>query len=467
MISPDDADSWDQVAAALRDGLVSGMADEDLETFETHGSVVVVGGALAYKLKKPVDVGFFDYSARPTRKNMCQREVELNQRLARDVYLGVSGIRRSDGAPFELCDMDDVRAIEHVVVMRRIDPQDMLHDRVNSQRVSHEDLRDIGQRLATFHAGAPPAPLQAGSSEDVRARIAALTREIRQPANHALDRARLDAACDFLETWFATNEDVIAARHEQGFVRDGHGDLRLEHVVMSDPVQFLDCVEFDDALRHNDVLADLSFLVMELEFAARGDLARVLVETWGERAGPINDALLWAFSSWRALIRVEVGLARLAQLEPGLRRRVAEQQTQALLNLSTTLGWRARSPTAIIFAGLAGSGKTTLSRTLAERWGLERISSDAVRKQLVGVGGNDSAPAHAYEDRVSRLVYERLGTVSGREVAGGRSIVIDATFRRAPGCPVVRQGISLRRSRRLTRDARVHRAAGGAAPPRR
>jgi aminoglycoside phosphotransferase family enzyme/predicted kinase len=429
--SPDDEAQWRQVAQALAEGNIAGA--EGGEVFETHISYVLVGRELVYKLKKPVVMPFLDYSTRELRQRMCEREYELNRRLAPALYVGVRGVRPI-GAGFALCEASDTHSVEHIVLMRRVSNEETLEYRADNLTVQPRELQKVGGVLARFHADAPPAPMPAGTPERLRAWAAQLTAAVRSAPDDLLNPGRVEAACAFLERWLTINEQLLLERVRDGHIRDGHGDLRMNHVVLGDAVEVLDCVEFDDALRRVDVLADLSFLVMELQYAQREDLTRALIDAWSGAGGPLEQRLLWAYASSRALIRVEVGLARVEQLRRqagSLELRVAEERTQTLLELAVRLSWRARDAAAIVFAGLSGSGKTSISRALACRWGLDRVSSDEVRKRLVAVAQNDAAPRHAYDDYVSKAVYERLGREAGRSVAAGRSVVVDATFRRS------------------------------------
>jgi aminoglycoside phosphotransferase family enzyme/predicted kinase len=420
---------WQQIADALATGEVSGA--ESGAVFQTHISYVVVGPQHVYKLKKPIELPFVDYSTPQRRREMCVREFELNRRLAPSLYIAAKGLRLENDT-FALCDIDDPDAVEFLVVMHHIDTSRMLDSRVDRLLAQPKDLETLGRVLARFHAEATPAP--GGSSEHWQNWTANLTRTLRA-ADDILNEDLITAACDFLELWVDVNEPLLRKRVADGYIRDGHGDLRLEHVVFGENgVEVFDCVEFDDALRRIDVLADLSFLVMELQYADREDLSRALLAAWESDGGPLSNELLWAYATTRALIRVQVGIARITQLSavgPSLKLQVAEELTQTLLKLAIRLSWRARQPRVIVLAGLSGSGKSSISRVLAERWGLERVSSDETRKRLVGVARDDTAPSHAYEDTVSQAVYERLGREAGREVTGGRSVIVDATFRRS------------------------------------
>jgi uncharacterized protein len=427
--SPPASSSWQAVANALAHGEVVGA--ERGQVFETHLSYVVVGERSAYKLKKPVRLSFVDYSTIERRRVMCSLEWQLNRRLAPNVYRGVGSVRRGTSG-FELCEFDDPAGVEPLVMMAPVERSQTLQSRVNHMLAQPRDLEVVGRTLAAFHGEASPAPEPAGTVGRWRAWAQGVTTSLRGAPREVLQADRVEAAIAFLARWLDASEAVFAERRAAGHVRDCHGDLRLEHVAFEDKgVAILDCVEFDEKLRHHDVLADLSFLVMELQYGEREDLSRALIGSWSEAGGPLDQRLLWAYAVTRALIRVEVGLARIEQLSPGMELRLTHELTQKLLDLAIRLSWRAREPQAVVFAGLSGSGKSTIARILADRWMLDHLSSDETRKRLVGVARNDAAPPDAYEDIVSRQVYERLGREAGREVAGGRSVIVDATFRRA------------------------------------
>jgi uncharacterized protein len=211
-------------------------------------------------------------------------------------------------------------------------------------------------------------------------------------------------------------------------VRDGHGDLRAEHVLLGPHPALVDAIEFDPGLRRIDVGLDLAFLVMELHAAERPDLAAALV--WGYRdegGGPGDDRLLAFFAAYRARVRAKVALIRAGQL-PVASPAAAEsiQWAYQLLELGTRLLWQARGPVVIVVAGVTGSGKSTLARALAVRSRLSQLNSDVIRKRLAGVEPTARAPACAYGTAMSEFTYRELGRVAGE----GGGVIVDATFHR-------------------------------------
>lgn len=430
------AGHWGNVIEALEAEAVTGADPGPFKRHETHGSVVLVSGNVAYKLKKPVTFESFDYGTSELRGEMCRRELELNRRLAPGIYLEAmpvfdtaDGYTLGSAADAEAADADG--PVEWLVAMRPIASDDVLARRIDRRRGTPDELKRVGQVLARFHLGADLADPALASPDEMARQLAARMDILRKRGSGEIDEACLDSARRLAQGWLDRHGERLAARAENGWVRDGHGDLRLEHVVVADgSIQVVDCVEFNPALRACDVLADLAFLVMELELAERSDLVAALAEAWADAGGPLEWDALWFFAAFKALVRVEVGILRANQLNPGYQRDLVVELAESQLSLARRLAWRAHGPTAVVLSGLSGSGKTAVSSQVAELWGWDRVASDDARKQLVGVGRDELAPDDAYEDYVSEAVYEHLGNAAAAALDAGRSIVVDATFRR-------------------------------------
>src|SRR5215218_6598742 len=241
---------------------------------------------------------------------MCQAEVELNRRLAPDIYLGVRSLVPA-GAGLRLGEEGDPAASDYAVEMRRYADADTLTARVAAGTAGPAELAAVGERLAAFHAEANTVD---GGAEAVKRElddnVASLYRLV--PDRPGMVRADRAAGALLAAVWAE-----LDARAAAGLVRDGHGDLRLEHVLLGDRVEVVDCVEFEPALRCIDVADDLAFLVMELHEAGRPALADALVEGYRRGGGdPGSDALLGFFAAYRAEVRAKVALMRAAQLDP-------------------------------------------------------------------------------------------------------------------------------------------------------
>jgi uncharacterized protein len=412
------------VVEALSDPAIYGDPPS-VEVRETHISWVFLAGQSAYKLKKPIVLPFVDYGTRERRRHMCDEEVRLNRRLAPSIYRGVRAVvPRGDGFRLEPADHPD--AVEHVVWMRRFREERTLASMVARGAVREVDIEAVGARLAEFHAAAPVvshveqvAATRAASEETFN-----VLSELCPPPLLPL----VVAGRHFTEAFLRKHGRDLRARTRAGCVRDGHGDLRAEHVLLDGELEVVDCLEFDPALREIDVGADLSFLVMDLERLGEPGLARRLVQAYRAGGGdPGEDTLIAFHAAGRAWVRAKVALIRARQI--GADRQRAEGEAQGLLELARRLSWRARRPLLLVVCGLSATGKSTLARELARISGAATLSSDVVRKRLAGLAPTEHGRPEHYTTAFNRRTYAELGLLTDRELGRTGAAIVDATFR--------------------------------------
>ena len=426
--------SGDPLREALRDPSLYPGSPARVDVVETHISTVYLAGDVVLKVKKPLVLPFLDYGTLERRRFMCEEEVRLNRRLAPDLYLGVRALVEDPGPRGWRLeeDLDDPRAGEYAVLMRRFDEGHTLAALLEDGRARPEDVRALGRRLAAFHSSSPvPADAEhwperlAGAIEENFDSLAAL--ETNEIASEQLGAARR-----FSEASLAAWDSVLRSRCAAGCVRDGHGDLRAEHVIYEGrgPEAF-DCAEFDSRLRHIDVGTDLAFLTMELAAAQRDDLAEELAGAYRDAGGdPGSDRLLAFFATYRAWVRVKVHTVRAAELEAeGADRRAQDGRAARLAGLARRLAWRSRGPQLLLICGPAASGKSWLASHLSFSGGLARLDSDQLRKQLLGVEEADRAPSSAYSERQNERTYRELGRRARDLLREGRGVAVAATFR--------------------------------------
>jgi uncharacterized protein len=417
------------IAAAMSLPAFYAHSPADVQLHETHISWVFLAGDRAFKLRKPLVFPFLDYGTAERRRHMCEEELRLGRRLAPDLYLGLHAvIPRGDG--FALAEAGHADACEHVVEMRRFDEAQTLSARLARGEVDEQQTRALARRIAAFHADADPAPPDSFGSPQVAATVSenfttllGFAAEIGDP--------RLAAAHRFAVAFLHGRHDDLAARVAAGCVRECHGDLRAEHVILDGArVEIFDPVEFDPALRLIDVAADLAFLVMELEEAGRADLARALVDEYRTAGGDDGgDALLGFYATYRAWVRAKVACLRAGELPPGGQRSRELDHARSLAELGERLAWRARRPLVLVVCGSAATGKTHLAQELARSAGLVHLSSDVVRKELAGLAPEQRAPLSEYSEEASVRTYTDLGARAAAAVDSGGAVV-DATFRR-------------------------------------
>jgi pyruvate,water dikinase len=381
---------------------------------ETHCGAVVLLGDRAYKFKKPVSLGFLDFTDRRTRHQVCEREVELNRRLAPDVYLGVGTLDAPGESP------------EPVVVMRRLPDERRLSFLVRSGRDVTEQLRAVAHVMATFHARARTGPevIDEGRRDALRSRWDANVARARATAHPAFAGGALDEVAVLVQRFLDGRGDLLDDRIRRGAIVDGHGDLTADDVFcLDDGPRLLDCLEFDDRLRYVDRLDDIAFLAMGLDELGASDAAAFLIDTWADCIGdPAPASLVHHYIAYRAFVRAEVGSMQGAQDADAVGRYLAT----ALAHL------RAADVKLVLVGGPPASGKTTLAGAVADRLGMVLISTDRIRKENAGLDPRVHAPADfgagIYSAGHTRATYAAALERAERLLRRGESVVLDATW---------------------------------------
>lgn len=420
--------------------------EAEVVVHQTHISVVFLAGDYAYKLKKPVDLDFVDYSSVEARRHYCREEVRLNRRLAPDVYLGVVPVTsEADGR----CRIDgDGEVVDWAVRMRRLAPERTLEARLEAGEIEAERVERLGAEIAEFHR-------QAASGPEISrwARWTVVAKNVREnfsqsaaQVGNTVHRTVFERFRDASERELQARQAQIDRRADEGLARDTHGDLRLEHVYVReerDPGEDLvivDCVEFNDAFRYADPVADVAFLVMDLIGHGRRDLAERLAERYFEASGDDEGReLLDFYVAYRAAVRGKVqGIKALEPEVPEADRREAGRRSAAhwLLGLGQ-LALPGARPAMVLVGGLPGTGKSTVARQLAGRLDFEVIDTDRVRKELAaehgvegvaaGKGGTDFEEGiytRAWSDRTYAACLDRAETL----LFEGKRVIVDGSF---------------------------------------
>jgi uncharacterized protein len=391
-----------------------GNAPAPARVVETHISVLVFFGDRVYKLRKPVRLDVLDFTDRAAREEDCRREVELNRRLAPDVYLGVADVVL-DGEP-----------IDHLVVMRALPEERRLATLVGKGADVERPLREVGAAVATFHATAArsPAIAEAGRPAVLGARWEADFAGVAPFLGSVLDPVMDREIRILVRQWLRAHRAVLDARVAAGAICDGHGDLQAEDVFcLDDGVRILDCIEFSDELRHGDVCADVAFLAMDLERLGRPDAAARFVHHYESAAGaPLPEDLLHHYVAQRAYVRAKVACLRLDQGADD-----AAPLAQALHALAAAHLRRA-GPLLVLVGGLPGSGKSTLAAGLAAQTGWALVRSDEVRDELQPRAGRSDPAKGRYAPEAVHAVYAELLERARRHLAEGEPVIVDASW---------------------------------------
>lgn len=406
------------------------------ERIETHVSSVFLDPAHVVKVKKALRFPFLDFRTLEQRERACEAEVVLNRRFAPDVYLDVVPLLPAEGGGLRVGDRAEWAArVEVAVRMRRLPDADRFDVRLAEGRLAPAHLEHLAEALVRVHAGADVdrSADGPGSTAVLGAHVEENLGSLREAGADALVEGGLERLADAHLRALDDAGDRLDARRERGCVRDGHGDLRLDHVYLDaeGTLRVLDGVEFDRAFRVADVTADVAFFAMDLRFRGERALAERFVARYvRDSADHEIYRLLELFVAYFAMVRAKVTLARAAQLG-GDAREGARQMAAHLLRIASDAHRPAPvAPLLVAIGGAIASGKSTLARELGQRASMPVVESDRLRKQLLGVQPEHvlEGPA-AYGAAMTERVYGELAERAEHVLASGRSVVVDATFR--------------------------------------
>jgi aminoglycoside phosphotransferase family enzyme/predicted kinase len=423
------------LVAALRAPGCFGHSVSRIEVIETHISSIILTGEYAYKLKKPVNLGFLDFTTLEARRRCCEDELRLNRRTARDLYLAVTAISGTLDSPVVA---GTGPAIEYAVQMRQFPPQDTLDCVLRRGALDAACVDALGAAVAAFHGtiGGAAQASDYGAPATVRATAIDNFEHIGRLAPHPDARASLERLRSWTEDEFARKRSIFGQRKTDGFVRECHGDLHLGNVALIDarPVPF-DCIEFNDSFRWIDVMSEVAFMVMDLVDHARPGFAFRFLNDYLQATGDYAGiAVLRFYLVYRAMVRAKIALIRARQPDHSVE--VARQSLETFdeyLRLAASLA-APRPPALVLTCGLSGSGKTTVAQSALEALGAIRVRSDIERKRLHGLAADartGSAPdAGLYAANSTRATYERLAELARAMLPSGFPVIVDATFLR-------------------------------------
>lgn len=412
----------------------------NVEVRETHVSCVFLGERDVYKVKKPVNLGFLDFRTLEARKQACDAEVTLNRRLAPHTYLGVVAVvQKRDGT---LAFGGEGTTVDWAVHMERVPDPQRADARLARGALEPSAIDAVAERLAAFHASARcDAQTSAfGRPGAIATNVTENFAQTREQIGSVLTRAEAEEIeswqLGFLRDHAALFESRAAARR----VRDGHGDLRLEHVYLGDrgELTILDCIEFNERFRFADVCADVAFLAMDLAWHGRVDLAERFLSTYARAAGDYDlYALVDFYESYRAYVRAKVSMFAVndPSLPPAARERARlEARRYFLLALAAHRRSMLR-PLLVCVCGIIASGKSTTAAAIAETLGAPVIEADRTRKQMLGLEPrtrvHERAWAGAYDRAFTERVYAEVLRRADVVLASGRPVIVDASFRSA------------------------------------
>jgi hypothetical protein len=413
-----------------------------VKTLETHISHLFLTGKRVYKVKKPVDFGFLNFTTLARRRHFCREEVRLNRRLSPDAYLGVSDIRRQDGA----YRVDGPgRVVDYAVVMRQLPAERSVRRLLERGELTASHVRLLAERILEFHrrADATPAIARGGGPRAVRRSINENFVQTANVVGVTVTQPVYDLLRAYSQAFLETEAPLFRRRAAEGRIRDCHGDLHTAQIYLEqDPAAplgvhalFLDCIEFNKRFRYTDVASDLAFLAMDLEHLSRPDLSEALVERYVELSGDTElPHLLPFYKAYRAYVRGKVEGFRLGDTSlTDVQRSAIRKSAARYFTLAASYA-RPAGPLLIVVCGLMGTGKTSLAKAFGERLEAEVISSDVVRKTSRGLSATERVlepwGQGLYAESAVEQTYQDLLNVARPRLAAGGSVILDASYRK-------------------------------------
>lgn len=415
-------------------------ATRRVERIETHISRVFLTDRFVYKLKKPVQYDFLDFSTAPRRRQACEQEVRLNRRLAREVYLGVVPITKNEHAGLQVGGAGE--PVDWLVKMRRLPAERALDQLIRSRNVTKADIHELAVRLSDSYQQLPPLSINV---EDYRRRleahILANHREQSQVCeqrgaglqaagqNSDLPRALLNRVHAAQIRFLRLASDVLDVRVCDGRIVDGHGDLRPEHIYFNPHPTIIDCIEFNDEFRQLDVLDELAFLAAECEHLDAAWIGDRVIEEYRATSGDeFSQTLLDFYKTYRACVRAKVATLRGSQV-PEEERHEYLAEARRYLQLADRHAEKLGPPVLLVVYGLSGTGKTTLAQRLAEQLSIDSLGTDTIRRELYGkkVSSADSQAA-LYQPSQRLRVYDEMFDRAERLLCDRLSVILDGTF---------------------------------------
>ncbi len=405
---------------------------EHVRMIHTHISYVAIVPPFAYKVKKPVDFGFLDFSTLEARRRYCEIEIDLNARLCAGVYEQVVPIALDGGA---LRFGSGEKVVEYALRMRALEDGAFLDERI--AQVGRNEVDRIVAKLGDFYAGqARSAEIAAwGRTERLAVNTDENFAQTEDAVGDLVSRPAHRAIRTFTRGFYEYMASLLARRRAGGHIVDGHGDLHLAHVHLTPAsLCIFDCIEFNERFRYLDVANDVAFLAMDMDMHERPDLARYLVDRMAQvLADPELPALMDFYKCYRALVRAKVEGMRSEQPEvPDAERAASRERARHYYRLALRYALAGSEPIVIVFMGRVGTGKTTQAERLADALGWPCVSSDRVRKEAAGVPlhvrGSEAERSRLYARHMTERTYATMRSDALAHVRSGRGVLLDATY---------------------------------------
>lgn len=407
---------------------------KELKVVQTHISYIFITDKWVYKIKKPVNFGFLDFTTLEKRKYFCEREVELNRRLCENLYLGVIPITKK-GETFKIEGEGEV--VEYAVKMKRLPEEGMMEKLLKEKTITEKHIDLIVESLIPFYQKA-----RTGKEVNSYGKVEVISYNTEENffqtasfVGQVLPEDKYYFIVNYTKNFITEKEKLFEKRIKDGYIRDGHGDLYSANICFENlkRVYIFDCIEFNERFRCGDVCSDIAFLAMDLDFNRYRNLSDYFIETYLEKSkDPDLLKLLNFYKCYRAYVRGKIGCFTFASSEiPEREREEALKKAQVYFDLAYL--YAGGIPKLIIFVGLSGTGKTFLAQRLLKKRPAVYLSSDVMRKTLLNLEVNShyyaSFEKGIYSPKITQETYKKMLEKAKEELSFGRDVILDATFR--------------------------------------
>ncbi len=406
---------------------------ERVELIQTHISYVFLAGEYVYKVKKPVEMGFLDYTTLERRRFYCEEEVRLNRRLCPDAYSGVVPVTVKDGT-VSLAGAGEV--VDYAVKMKRLPQERMMERLLDQGAITGEMLESLTGKLAAFHAEAETGEhIQSfGSVEAVAANWQENFEQTEPYVGRTISRDQAGAIRAYVDRFLSEEAWLLDNRVRDGRIRDCHGDLRTNAVCFEDGICVFDCIEFNERFRYVDTASDVAFLAMDVDSRGHPALSDEMVGLYlAQSLDTTLPLVLHFYKCYLAFVRGKVDGFQLDQPEiPAEQKAAAAEGARRYFALAEKYASRATPAVVIAMVGVTGSGKSYLAHALASRLGAVVISSDVTRKKLAGLDPmrqqREPIDSGIYSPEMTELTYAKMLLQAMPFLSRGKLVILDASY---------------------------------------
>jgi len=410
-------------------------APETIELAQTHISYVFIAGDYVYKIKKPVNFGFLDFTTLEKRKFYCEEELRLNKRLAPSIYLDVVAITQDEHG--RLAPGGSGEIVEYAVFMKKLPLDKMLKVLLAQGKADAGTFDAVAAKIASFHrnAGTGERIDEMGSLQTIRHNQEENFQQTEKYRDITIPSYQYDFIRQYVERFLEIKKPLLEKRVADHKIRECHGDLHLEHICIAEDIVVFDCIEFNERFRCGDVAAEVAFLTMDLDYNGYGRFSQSFVDSYLKYSGDSDmPALLNFYRCYYAYVRGKVIGFRLDQKElPDSERDIVRETASKYFDLAYTYAARLEKPVLILTAGMIGSGKSYQARNLASRLGADVIRTDVLRKELLKITPSEkhreAFGQGIYSSDMSRRTYDKAIELARQIMTEGRPVIIDASFR--------------------------------------